>query len=37
MPFLEVEEDDDLGKQAAKIEAIRKEYESASFFCGLCV
>lgn len=37
MPFLEVEEDDDLGKQAAKIEAIRKEYESTSFFCGLCV
>ena len=36
-PFLEVEEDDDLGKQAAKIEAIRKEYESTSFFCGLCV
>ena len=37
MPFLEVEEDDDLGKQAAKIEAIRKEYESTSFFCGLCI
>ena len=34
MPSLE-QEDDDLGKQAAKIEAIRREYESASFFCCL--
>jgi len=35
LPSLDDDEHDDLGKQAAKIDAIRREYESASVFCGL--